>query len=179
MRNEPGPQVVYAIGTTSGATIKIGTTTNLPRRFAAIQAMSPQPLVIHWHTRGGADLEHHLHGVFRERRQHGEWFDFSGDDDVVRLIADAAEAHAAVAESLGAKTQQEFQTTKTQRRNVTPRRLPTAESEVRVPCLPMCPEYNGDPTQPLNAPDAPSCDRYKKPGCLQQVAFLALLGSIG
>jgi hypothetical protein len=178
MRNEPGPSVVYAIGTIDGATIKIGTTTNLPKRFAAIQAMSPQQLVVHWHTLGGGDLERHLHTVFKARRQHGEWFDFR-DEDALRLVPAAAKVHADAVVCLGERTTRSAQQqAKMERVDVARRRPPTAEREIRVPCLPMCPEYQDDPARYPSLAHGPSCDLRKR-GCLTQVWFLALLGSGG
>lgn len=175
MRNEPGPSVVYAIGTTDGATIKIGTTTNLPKRFAAIQAMSPQQLVVHWHTPGGGDLERHLHTVFAARRQHGEWFDFR-DEDVLRLVPAAAEGHADAVEPPETATRTKPQRAKMERHDVARRRPSPAEREIRVPCLTMCPEYQDDPARYPSLAYGPSCDLRKK-GCLTQVAFLAMIAS--
>lgn len=77
---EPQPtEVVYAIGTPGGNTVKIGRTTNLDRRLAEIQRMSPTPLVVLWRHRGGSELEASLHRHFKTLRSHGEWFTFRRD----------------------------------------------------------------------------------------------------
>jgi hypothetical protein len=75
----PGSQrteVVYVIGTPGGNTVKIGRTTNLDRRLADIQRMSPVALIVLWTHPGGSDLEANLHRHFRALRSHGEWFTF-------------------------------------------------------------------------------------------------------
>ncbi|MDH6224330.1 GIY-YIG nuclease family protein [Streptomyces sp. MJP52] len=74
-----GEAVVYVIGTPGSNTVKIGRTTNLQRRLADIQRMSPVPLVALWTHPGGHELETRLHHHFAELRSHGEWFAFDGD----------------------------------------------------------------------------------------------------
>lgn len=73
------PELVYVLGTHGSDTVKIGRTTNLNQRLAAIQRMSPVPLTILWTRPGGADLETNLHRHFRALRSHGEWFTFGRD----------------------------------------------------------------------------------------------------
>ncbi|NUS14082.1 MAG: GIY-YIG nuclease family protein [Streptomyces sp.] len=72
-------EVVYVIGTPGGNTVKIGRTTNLPKRLADIQRMSPAPLAALWTHSGGSALEANLHRHFKALRSHGEWFTFRRD----------------------------------------------------------------------------------------------------
>jgi hypothetical protein len=72
-------EVVYILGTPGSNTVKIGRTTNLARRFADIQNMSPVPLTVLWSHPGGHELETRLHRRFADQRIHGEWFTFDGD----------------------------------------------------------------------------------------------------
>ncbi|MFF7023016.1 GIY-YIG nuclease family protein [Streptomyces klenkii] len=72
-------QCVYVIGTPGSSTVKVGRTTDLPRRLADIQRMSPVPLQVLWTHPGGPDLETNLHRQFSALRSHGEWFTFGGD----------------------------------------------------------------------------------------------------
>lgn len=72
-------EVVYVLGTSDSNTVKIGRTTNLNQRLAAIQRMSPIPLSILWTHPGGSQLEANLHRHFKALRSHGEWFTFGRD----------------------------------------------------------------------------------------------------
>lgn len=74
----PG-EVVYVLGTPGSNTVKIGRTTDLAKRVAAIQRMSPVPLSVLWSTPGGSELEALLHRHFSDLRSHGEWFAFPAD----------------------------------------------------------------------------------------------------
>lgn len=88
----PKPQpaeVVYALGTPGSNVVKIGRTTNLDRRLADIQRMSPVPLTTLWTHPGGSELEANLHRHFKGLRSHGEWFTFRRDP--VTLIQWAVE----------------------------------------------------------------------------------------
>lgn len=80
-------EVVYAIGSAQSNLVKIGRTTELPERLAAIQRMSPVRLLLLWSTGGGYALESALHRRFKAYRQHGEWFDFGGADPVATIAA--------------------------------------------------------------------------------------------
>lgn len=82
------PGHVYLLGGEGNPLVKIGRTTNLTKRLASIQTMSPTPLQVLWQHPGGHALEKALHRWFRDQRRHGEWFDL-GDDPVTR-VADAA-----------------------------------------------------------------------------------------
>jgi hypothetical protein len=72
-------ELVYVLGAPGGSTVKIGRTTNLAKRFADIQSMSPVPLTLMWSHPGGHELETRLHRRFAEQRIHGEWFTFDCD----------------------------------------------------------------------------------------------------
>lgn len=82
-------EVVYALGAPGSNTVKIGRTTNLKKRAAEIQRMSPVPLVVLWTHPGGHELETRLHRHFADLRAHGEWFAFRRD--AVQLIQWAVE----------------------------------------------------------------------------------------
>jgi hypothetical protein len=82
-------EVVYVLGTPGSNTVKIGRTTNLAKRLADIQRMSPVPLSVLWSTPGGHELETRLHRHFATHRSHGEWFTFEADP--VRAIKEAVE----------------------------------------------------------------------------------------
>lgn len=82
-------EVVYVLGTPGSNTVKIGRTTNLAKRVAEIQRMSPVPLAALWHCPGGHELERRLHRHFADLRSHGEWFVFRRD--AVQLIRWAVE----------------------------------------------------------------------------------------
>lgn len=86
---QPG-EVVYVLGTPGSNVVKIGRTTNLPKRLADIQRMSPVPLVVLWTCLGGHELETNLHRHFKAIRSHGEWFSFT--EDPVDLIRSAVSA---------------------------------------------------------------------------------------
>jgi hypothetical protein len=81
-------EVVYVLGAPDSNTVKIGRTTNLPKRIAEIQRMSPVPLAVLWTTPGGHKLETRLHRHFDALRTHGEWFAFTSGDPV-QLIQEA------------------------------------------------------------------------------------------
>ncbi|MEV4784047.1 GIY-YIG nuclease family protein [Streptomyces tuirus] len=72
-------EVVYVLGTPGNSTVKIGRTTNLAKRVAEIQRMSPVPLDVLWTHPGGHELETRLHRHFADLRSHGEWFAFRTD----------------------------------------------------------------------------------------------------
>ncbi|MFJ9101336.1 GIY-YIG nuclease family protein [Streptomyces sp. NPDC102405] len=72
-------EVVYVLGTPGSNVVKIGRTTNIDQRLAAIQRMSPVPLAILWTHPGGSTLEANLHRHFKALRSHGEWFTFGRD----------------------------------------------------------------------------------------------------
>lgn len=82
-------EVIYVLGAPGSSTVKIGTTTNLAKRVADIQRMSPVPLEVLWTCPGGRELETQLHRHFKALRSHGEWFTFRRDP--VRLIRWAVE----------------------------------------------------------------------------------------
>lgn len=78
---------VYLLGGSDSRLVKIGRSTNVRARVRGIRMMSPTPVELLWQHEGGADLEKALHGVFRECRKHGEWFDLG--DDPVGAVAEA------------------------------------------------------------------------------------------
>lgn len=82
-------EVVYVLGAPGSNTVKIGRTTNLVKRVADIQRMSPVPLSVLWQCPGGHELETRLHRHFAGFRSHGEWFTFR--INAVQLIQWAVE----------------------------------------------------------------------------------------
>lgn len=83
---QPAAEQVYIIGSSGSPLVKIGRTTNLTQRLAAIQRMSPVPLVVLCTYDGGSAVETAMHRHFKDRRTHGEWFDL-GDDPVAATQA--------------------------------------------------------------------------------------------
>lgn len=79
--------LVYILGSTETRRVKIGHSTNVPVRAAAIQRMSPVSLVVLETFEGGLGLESALHKRFRPFRTHGEWFDFGDLDPLVEIAA--------------------------------------------------------------------------------------------
>lgn len=57
--------------------VKIGTTTELNRRYAAIRTGVPGASKIHYVTPGDSRLEAELHRMFADDRMSGEWFIYS------------------------------------------------------------------------------------------------------
>jgi hypothetical protein len=84
-------EVVYVLGSPGSNTVKIGRTTNLKKRVADIQRMSPVLLAVLWTHPGGSELEAWLHRHFADRRAHGEWFTFE-DDPLPAVKAAVVEA---------------------------------------------------------------------------------------
>ena len=80
-------EIVYVLGTPGSHTVKIGRTTNLAKRVAEIQRMSPVPLVVLWTHPGGHELETNLHRHFAPSRSHGEWFTFASGNPVQEIKA--------------------------------------------------------------------------------------------
>ncbi|MET9175867.1 GIY-YIG nuclease family protein [Streptomyces misionensis] len=80
---------VYVIGSQDSPLVKIGRSTNVLQRLAAIQRMSPLPLVVLRTYPGGSELETALHRHFQDHRTHGEWFALDGDP--VKAITAAVE----------------------------------------------------------------------------------------
>ncbi|MGW4075968.1 GIY-YIG nuclease family protein [Streptomyces asiaticus] len=81
---------VYVIGQPGSSTVKIGSTSSLEGRLKGIQTGSPVRLEVLWSCQADWRLEAFLHGVFRDLRLEGEWFDFENADPVAE-VARAAE----------------------------------------------------------------------------------------
>lgn len=80
-----------------GSRVKIGTTTNVDERIAALKTGMPGKPVLSYVAKGGRQLEASLHRKFAADRIHGEWFRFSEaikqwirDDKAVRKLDPAA-----------------------------------------------------------------------------------------
>lgn len=65
-------QYVYFIG--AGAVVKIGITTCVRARLAALQTASPHELVVEAVVPGEPFVEAYLHSAFRKEHIRGEWF---------------------------------------------------------------------------------------------------------
>jgi hypothetical protein len=81
-------EFVYVIGSEGSTLVKIGRSTDVKKRLAAIQCMSPAPLAVLWQVEGDPELETAPHRLFKNYRAHGEWFDFEGHDPV-QVVSDA------------------------------------------------------------------------------------------
>jgi Meiotically Up-regulated Gene 113 (MUG113) protein/regulatory GntR family protein len=81
---------VYVIGCEGSHLVKIGHTGNPAKRLSEIRSISPHPLTLLWQSgpEHNEESERKLHYLFRDYRQHGEWFAF-GEADPVALIAAA------------------------------------------------------------------------------------------
>lgn len=73
------PSVVYFIRCAEAARIKIGTTTNLERRLASIQAGTPLRIELLVTLTGDSRIEKKIHAQFAHLRVHGEWFEAAPD----------------------------------------------------------------------------------------------------
>ncbi|MCY0923894.1 GIY-YIG nuclease family protein [Streptomyces sp. H27-G5] len=87
----PVGSVVYLIGSVDSNLTKIGVTSQLAARLRALRASSPVRLEVLWSTAGDRALETALHQRFKDRRAHGEWFDFKGTSPVAAVKEAAAE----------------------------------------------------------------------------------------
>lgn len=88
-------EYVYLIGSEENHLVKIGRSTNVPARIAALQSGSPIRLALLWQTEGGAKLEAALHRWFKPFRTHGEWFELQGGDALDQVKVALAEMAAA------------------------------------------------------------------------------------
>ncbi|MGW4808738.1 GIY-YIG nuclease family protein [Kitasatospora sp. NPDC004272] len=73
---------VYLVTGAAGGPVKIGCTTDLQRRLAALQCGSPFKLQLLATFTGGQELEAALHRLLASHRLEGEWFDLAGKDPV-------------------------------------------------------------------------------------------------
>lgn len=81
--------MIYVIAPEDSSVVKIGHTTNEPKdRIGTLQTGNPDRLVVRWAGEGDAQLEKHLHAVFKDYRVRGEWFDLSPLGDPVRAVRD-------------------------------------------------------------------------------------------
>ena len=69
-------RVVYFIR--GGESLKIGTATNITKRFDGIQSASPVKLQLVGMIHGGVNVEHWCHFHCRHHRSHYEWFRWNG-----------------------------------------------------------------------------------------------------
>lgn len=89
--------LVYFIESPAAKAIKIGITTNLPQRIAALQSASGVALVVLATVPGARTDEARLHRRFSAQRMSGEWFTNDGDlrafvDRIAPLTAEQATA---------------------------------------------------------------------------------------
>jgi hypothetical protein len=72
---DPNDPLVYFVQAgLPGRPIKIGFTTDLPKRVGALQNGCPEPVEVLGAMYGGRDLERELHAKFEHLRIHLEWF---------------------------------------------------------------------------------------------------------
>lgn len=81
---------VYAIQCTITKLIKIGFSSSVARRLAALGTMSPTPLRLLGAIAGSRSVELILHTQLAANRQHGEWFKITEDEAIQALGALAA-----------------------------------------------------------------------------------------
>jgi len=81
---DPTP-TIYFVQSIDGGPVKIGYTTQLPKRLADLRSMNPRFLVLLASMPGTEDDERRLHERFSTTRLHGEWF--KSTTDLVALIA--------------------------------------------------------------------------------------------
>lgn len=79
-----GDSYVYFLQAKSLGHIKIGTTTNMQRRFSEIKTGCPDELVLLGITKGDANIERQIHEKFADSRVRGEWF--APSDDLASFI---------------------------------------------------------------------------------------------
>lgn len=63
-----------------GDYVKIGVTSNLDRRLAALQVGNPYPITVVFTTDNEQGLEEFYHTLYAERHTRGEWFHFPEED---------------------------------------------------------------------------------------------------
>jgi hypothetical protein len=147
-------EVVYVLGTPGSNTVKIGRTTNLAKRVAEIQRMSPVPLAALWTHPGGHELETRLHRHFADFRSHGEWFAFRRD--AVQLIQWAVEDEPWNRPKISLK---KVKTKVKPVKPVPPQRAPVADLDIELsPALQEA--YDGILRSIYEVPDP--VERYKK-----------------
>jgi hypothetical protein len=78
--------VVYFIEAPATGLVKIGKTTDLQKRFAALSTQSPTPLRLLKAIPGYSSEERALHKRFREHRRHGEWFELAPLRKAIRAL---------------------------------------------------------------------------------------------
>lgn len=71
-----------------GDAVKIGFSTNFPRRFSALQVESARPLRVLALFAGGDATEAYFHGRFRDLRIHNEWFRL--EEPILALLRERA-----------------------------------------------------------------------------------------
>lgn len=86
---------VYFLHAPDAGVLKIGSSDDVMKRVKGLQGASPVPLVLLGSIGGGLEHELELHGLFADRRVHGEWF--TADEDFLtnirwRIARDAHEA---------------------------------------------------------------------------------------
>lgn len=69
--------VVYFAECSATGRVKIGTTEDLTRRIATLNANNCAPVRLVAAMTGGSDVEKHVHELFSDKRAHGEWFESS------------------------------------------------------------------------------------------------------
>ncbi|MGA5823717.1 GIY-YIG nuclease family protein [Kitasatospora sp. NPDC094028] len=85
--NEPTGSCVYVIAGVAGGPVKIGHTSDLQRRLAALQCGSPVRLETLATFVGGQELETALHLLLTDHRIEGEWFDLA-DKNPVEVVSE-------------------------------------------------------------------------------------------
>jgi hypothetical protein len=82
---------LYVIGSDDAPWVKIGISVDPQKRLTVLQTGFPFALSVLWHCEGDFTLEQHLHGVFKDHRMQGEWFDLTPLGDPVSVVREAVQ----------------------------------------------------------------------------------------
>lgn len=72
-------RVVYFVQDVETGLIKIGYSGNFSARLSALKVMANNPLEVIFTHPGSFDLERRIHGILRQHRREGEWFEPHAD----------------------------------------------------------------------------------------------------
>jgi hypothetical protein len=99
-KTSQGGEVVYFVGSADGK-IKIGTSSNIEKRFDALQTAASVKLTLLLTIPGGSEVETELHRRFANLRETGEWFEGTAE---LRHFIEGAAFYKAMCGTLSAPT---------------------------------------------------------------------------
>lgn len=82
--DDPVNEFIYFVSSQATNTVKIGYSSNLPKRFIDLQTSSSTQLMLILRFRGNRATERQIHEQLKEHRKFGEWF--ADGPDVETLI---------------------------------------------------------------------------------------------